>query len=78
MLATNNNNAQTQDTFQECDDFVMTASESNAAFDAASRRYLNMSGVEFLRKWNAGFFKGKRELAAKVDAVSILLPLIER
>ena len=76
MLATNNN-AHTQHTDQNVDSFAMTPSESAATFDAAARRYLDMSGVEFLKKWNAGFFKGKRELATKVDAVSILLPLIE-
>lgn len=76
MLAIKNN-ATTQNADQGCDNFIMTESENTATFNAAARRYLNMSGVEFLKKWNSGFFKGKRELAAKVDAVSILLPLIE-
>lgn len=57
---------------------TMSREEALATFDAAARRYLKMSGAEFLRKWNSGFFKDKQQLATKVDAVSILLPLVER
>jgi hypothetical protein len=57
---------------------AMTQTEAHQAFDNASRRYLQMSGEDFLRKWRVGYFKGKREIASKVDAVSILLPLVER
>jgi hypothetical protein len=65
--------------FTDCGlNVTMSHEEALATFDAAARRYLKMSGHDFLRKWNSGFFKGKRELATKVDAVSILLPLVER
>ena len=57
---------------------VMSPEEAERAFDAAARRYLSISGAEFLKKWHSGYFKGKREIASKVDAVSILLPLVER
>jgi hypothetical protein len=62
----------------ELSEGTMSREEARATFDAAARRYLQMSGSEFVKKWNAGFFKGKREIASKIDAVSILLPLLER
>lgn len=57
---------------------VMSREEAFATFDAAARRYLNMSGAEFQKKWKCGFFDRKHHIGSKVDAVSILLPLIER
>jgi hypothetical protein len=63
---------------QEQDRGVMSDEQAHATFDAAARRYLNISGAEFYKKWKAGAFKGKRDMASKIDAVSILLPLIER
>jgi hypothetical protein len=63
---------------EERDSLVMSRDEARATFDAAARRYLQMSGAEFVQKWNTGFFEGKREMASKIDAVSILLPLVER
>jgi hypothetical protein len=62
----------------ELSEGIMSREEARATFDAAARRCLQMSGSEFVKKWNAGFFKGKREIASKIDAVSILLPLLER
>jgi hypothetical protein len=60
------------------DDLFMSKAEALQTFDAAARRYLKMSGQEFLKKWRAGYFKGKRSIARQVDAVSILLPLVEK
>ena len=44
--------------------------------DAAARRYLKMSGIEFLEAYHSGAFSSRPELARKVDCVAILLPLI--
>jgi hypothetical protein len=57
---------------------MMSPAQASAVFDAAAQRYLRMPGAEFIKKWDCGFFKGKRQLASRVDAVSILLPLIGR
>ena len=55
----------------------MNKKEALATFDLAARRYLGMSGDEFLRKWRAGYFKNKRKLSRRLDAVTILLRLVE-
>jgi hypothetical protein len=50
--------------------------EANELIDAAARRYLKMSGREFLRLYESGEFSTRPELAHKVSCVAMLLPLI--
>jgi len=57
---------------------LMSPEQVQATFNAAARRYLRMSGAEFLEKWDRGYFKTRPDLASRVDAVSILFPLIGR
>ena len=53
--------------------------KSNAwsLFDAAARRYLHMSGDEFLKAWDAGVFHDPDPDAHRgVMDVAILIPLV--
>jgi hypothetical protein len=53
--------------------------ESNAwsLFDAAARRYLHMSGEEFLKAWDQGKFNDPAPDAHRgVMDVAILIPLV--
>lgn len=54
---------------------VMTPEEAREAFDRAARRYLNMSGEEFLRRWDAGAFGDDADQPGVINLV-MLLPLI--
>lgn len=37
---------------------LLSDEEAFAAFDAAARHFLNMSGEEFARQWDAGELRG--------------------
>jgi hypothetical protein len=45
-------------------------------FDAAARRYLRMSGDEFLKAWDAGAFEPDPDSHRGVMDVAILLPFV--
>jgi hypothetical protein len=34
--------------------------EAEKAFDAVARREMGISGAEFLRRWDAGYYEGQR------------------
>ena len=52
-----------------------TPEESRELFDRMARDYLNMSGDEFLRRWDAGeYAEGRQE--PRVETMAILLPLV--
>lgn len=34
--------------------------EAEEVFDAIARREMNISGAEFLRRWDAGYYSGQR------------------
>ena len=51
----------------------LTSREARQLFDREARRHLNMSGREFLRRWEAGKFDGQADTSA-VRRVAMLLP----
>lgn len=53
----------------------ITRQEGTAIFDEVARRHLNMSGAEFLRKWDAKEFGDDPDQPGVMD-VAILLPLV--
>ncbi len=51
----------------------VSAEEGRAIFDQAARRYLGMSGEEFIKAWNAGKFDDDPD-RPEVMRVAMLLP----
>lgn len=51
----------------------LSGTEAKAFFDRQSRRYLGISGEEFVRKWDRKEFNGKMDTPAVVR-LSVLLP----
>lgn len=56
---------------------TLTRAQSRRLFNATSRRYLHMSGSEFVRKWNAGAFPNP-DAQPGVMRVAMLLPLLTK
>jgi hypothetical protein len=56
---------------------VMTTAEAREAFDRASQYFLNVSGDEFLRRWESGEFR-EDEAADQPGIIDLimLLPLV--
>lgn len=57
-----------------------TDEEARELFDRAARRALNMSGEDFLRKWDAGEFDpiiDDPKYHNKIIGVAMLLPLVK-
>jgi len=52
----------------------LSRDEGLALLDRRARHYLNMSGEDFVRSWDAGDFRGKPESPGLVR-VAMLLPL---
>ena len=54
-----------------------TPSEQEIALDTAARRFLNMTGEEFRRRWDAGEYRNATDtpFGRKVAHVSLLLLL---
>jgi len=52
----------------------LSAAEERRIFDRAARRYLGMSGRDFLRKWRAGEFKDP-DMDPAVRWVAFLAPV---
>lgn len=52
-----------------------TKAEGRALFDQRARRYLRISGDEFLRRWNAGEYAEDPDLPGVMD-VAMLLPFV--
>ena len=50
----------------------VTAEEGHALFDGIARRFLGLSGVDFLRKWDRGEFEGDDR--PMVTYVAMLIP----
>lgn len=51
--------------------------EGRAIFDEAARRYLGISGEEFLRRWDAGEYRGEADRPGVLD-VAMLIPFGRR
>jgi hypothetical protein len=54
----------------------MTALESNLVFDRAARQLLEMSGEEFIQKWNSGYFGTDPDATPFVMEVAALMPTV--
>ena len=55
----------------------LTREEARELFDESARRYLGMSGDEFLRRWHAGDFDRDPDQPA-IMRVAMLRYLVER
>ncbi len=53
----------------------MTRDEAREYFDGQARAWLDMSGEEFIRAWDAGEISNEPE-RTEVTAVALLLPLV--
>jgi hypothetical protein len=53
-----------------------TKKEQDEALDNAAQRFLNMTGMEFLKRWDSGEYRdiGDTPFGRKVAHVSLLLP----
>jgi hypothetical protein len=59
----------------QCDDVSeMTLLEVNAVFDRAARTLLGISGDEFIRRWNTGYFGSDPDSAPGVMEIAALMP----
>lgn len=54
----------------------VTVEDGQAILDRAARRYLDMSGAEFVAAWEAGAFEGAEQPG--VARVAALLPFAHR
>ena len=53
----------------------VSRAEGRAIFDRQARRYLGISGAEFLRRWEAGEYAADPDQPGVMDLV-MLLPLV--
>lgn len=53
----------------------LSRDEGRALFDRLARRYLGMSGEEFIRAWDAGQFEGDPDERSELMRVVMALPL---
>lgn len=51
----------------------LSQAEARRMFDRQAKRYLKMSGPQFIEKWDAGKFNGKTDTPA-VIRLAMLLP----
>ena len=50
--------------------------EASALFEATAQQYLDMTGDEFLRQWDAQAFNGDPQRKARAMRVAALIPLV--
>jgi hypothetical protein len=50
-------------------------SEASSIFDATAKRYLGISGSEFLARWDAGVYRNS-ELKSRAMRVAMLIPMV--
>lgn len=58
----------------ESSDFF-AGNDAQELFDATAQRYLNISGEEFLRRWDAGFYKDP-SVRTRAMRVALLIPMV--
>lgn len=69
----------TMDQRAACESEIVELSEQEAveAFDAVARREMGISGQEFLRRWDAGEFAGRKMDSIKgLVAIWMVMPLV--
>ncbi|MFP5205367.1 MAG: hypothetical protein ACLGSH_08430 [Acidobacteriota bacterium] len=54
---------------------AMSREESLSFFNASAQRYLGITGDEFLRRWDSGYFTGP-ELDTRATMVAMLIPMV--
>ncbi|MGH2608118.1 MAG: hypothetical protein ACRDHF_03425 [Tepidiformaceae bacterium] len=60
------------------DETPLSAEESGLFFDAEARRLMNMSGDEFLQRWDAGEFDIDGPDHGKLISLEFLIPFARR
>ena len=53
---------------------VLTREQARRLFDSQARKYLNMSGDEFVQKWRAGKFSNGMSDTPDVIRLALMLP----
>jgi hypothetical protein len=56
-------------------DVFLNATEGAQLFERAAQRYLSISGKEFLRRWDAGYYTDPSE-RARAMRVALLIPFV--
>jgi hypothetical protein len=51
------------------------ADEASQIFDATAKRYLDISGPEFLARWDEGVYRNS-ELKSRAMRVALLIPMV--
>lgn len=59
------------------DSSSFSADEASKLFDDTARRYMDMSGKDFLRAWDNGQF-ATPELKLRAMRVAVLIPLVRK
>lgn len=54
---------------------AMSLEEALSFFDASAQFHLGISGEEFLRRWDSGYFRGP-ELDTRATRVAMLIPMV--
>jgi hypothetical protein len=54
-----------------------TSEEARILFDKTARRYMDMSGDQFLRAWENGEFRDA-DMKARAMRVAVLIPLVRK
>ena len=64
-----------QASYESAPDVFLGAKEGEELFDRAAQRYLSISGKEFLRRWDAGYYTDPGE-RARAMRVALLIPFV--
>ena len=57
---------------------ILTEEEGRARFDETARRLLGISGDEFARRYDSGYYDDKPELHEQVIELYFMLPFFRR
>ena len=57
---------------------ILTEEEGRVLFDETARDRLGISGEEFVRRYDAGYYADKPELHEEVIELHLMLPLVRR
>jgi hypothetical protein len=57
---------------------ILTEEEGRAMFDEEAQRLLGISGEEFVRRYDAGYYDDKPELHEQVIGLYFMLPFFRR
>jgi hypothetical protein len=57
---------------------ILTEEEGRALFEEEAQRLLGISGEEFVRRYDAGYYDDKPELHDEVIELHLMMPLFRR